>query len=38
MNNNLVSVVFKNTRRADKFKTKKESFLATLAFLIVFCF
>lgn len=38
MINNLVSVVFKNTRRADKFKTKKESFLATLAFLIVFCF
>ncbi len=38
MNNNLVSVIFKNTRRAEKFKTKKDSALATLAFLIVFCF
>ena len=38
MNNNLVSVVFKNTRRADKFKTKKDSMLAFLAFGIVFGF
>lgn len=38
MNNNLVSVIFKNTRRAEKFKTKKDSALAILAFLIVFCF
>lgn len=38
MNNNLVGVIFKNTRRSEKFKTKKEVFLATLAFLIVFGF
>ena len=38
MKNNLVSVIFKNTRRADKFKTKKESLLAVLAFMIVFGF
>ena len=38
MNNNLVGVIFKNTRRSEKFKTKKEIFLAGLAFFIVFGF
>lgn len=34
----LTNVIYKNSKRIDKYKTKKESVLATIAFLIVFLF
>lgn len=34
----LTNVIFKNSKRLDKYKTKKEAFLATIAFSIVFLF